>query len=322
MNSSCCNSSGLPVRDSFNAALAKNLIVVLLCTGINYINSSLVFTFFQSQTFRENPRYVLFIHMVLNDMIQLSIAGALHVVSYVFYTINVSLCCLLLMVAIFTTLNTPLNLAGMAVERYIAICDPLRHSQICTVRRTYTLIALIWVGGALPILPDLFVLLATEPASFFHSTILCSRDYVFRHPYLLQKKNVSHMVYLSLVWLTLTYTYFRILFAAKAASADARRARNTILLHAAQLLMCMFTYIGPLLDTLLLDIFPSHLLEIRFTSYLIVHILPRFLSPIIYGMRDQAFRKHLKHHLLCTICLSRAPRRVSVKKHSANIPST
>ncbi|KAL1272357.1 hypothetical protein QQF64_028219 [Cirrhinus molitorella] len=41
-------------------------------------------------------------------------------------------------------LNTPLILAGMAVERYVAICKPLHHHQICTVRRTYILISLIW----------------------------------------------------------------------------------------------------------------------------------------------------------------------------------
>ncbi|XP_030634936.1 odorant receptor 131-2-like [Chanos chanos] len=252
--------------------------------------------------------------MVMNDMTQLTIAVFLHVIRYILFTINVSFCCFLLMIAVFTTLNTPLNLAGMALERYIAICRPLHHAQICTVRRTYALICLIWVMGAIPILPDLFILLATEPLQFFHSSIFCSRDSVFRHPYLVEKKNISHMVYLTFVWLTLVYTYFRIMFAAKAAHSDAKKARNTILLHGVQLLMCMFTYIGPLLDSLLMYIFPMFVQDIRFTSYLIVHILPRFISPIVYGVRDQAFCKYLKRYLLCTMHKSPTPRNGGTKK--------
>ncbi|XP_070302175.1 uncharacterized protein [Salvelinus sp. IW2-2015] len=290
----------LKVRDTFVTALTKNIIVVALWISINYINGTFVHTFFKHEIFNVNPRYILFIHLVINDMIQLTIAVFLHVISYILFTINVSLCSFLLMIAIFTTLNTPVNLATMALERYIAICIPLRHSQICTVHRTYILIGIIWIMAAIPILPDLFILLATERLQFFHSKIFCSRDSLFRNPYLIEKKNISHAVYLTVVWFTLFYTYFRIMFTAKAANADAKKARNTILLHAVQLLMCMFTYIGPLIDSLLLYIFSTHALEIQFTSYVIVHILPRFISPIVYGLRDQTFRKYLKRYLICT----------------------
>uniref|UniRef100_A0A3B4CNP4 G-protein coupled receptors family 1 profile domain-containing protein n=1 Tax=Pygocentrus nattereri TaxID=42514 RepID=A0A3B4CNP4_PYGNA len=172
----------------------------------------------------------------------LTIAVLVNLISYILYTINVS--------------------------RYIAICNPLRHMQICTVCRTYVLIGLIWVLDAVTILPDLFILLATEPLSFFHSTIYCSRDTVFQHPYLLEKRKVSYLVYLSFVWFTLFYTYFRIMFTAKATGADAQKAHNTILLHGLQLLL---TFIS---------LFPMILNDIRFTSYIFVHILPRFISPI------------------------------------------
>ncbi|XP_017567173.2 odorant receptor 131-2-like [Pygocentrus nattereri] len=284
-------------RDSYTIAVTKNVIVVALYFSINYINGMLVHTFFKHEIFNENPRYILFIHMVINDMSQLTIAVLIHIISYVFYIINFSLCCFLIMTGVFTTLNTPLNLASMAVERYIAICNPLHHLQICTVRRTYILIGLIWVMGAITILPDLFILLATEPLSFFLSTIYCSRDTVYRSPYLVEKRNISYLVYLSFVWLTLFYTYLRIMFTAKATGADARKARNTILLHGLQLLLCMFTYIDPLIESSLVSLFPMHLNDIRFTSYIFLHILPRFISPIVYGWRDQMFRAYLQKHL-------------------------
>ncbi|XP_049335381.1 odorant receptor 131-2-like [Astyanax mexicanus] len=272
MNSSIYSNTQTTGRDSYATAVAKNVIVAALYVTINYINGTLVHTFFKHEIFTENPRYILFIHMVLNDMIQLTMAVLLYIISYIFFTMNVSLCCLIIMLVVFTTLNTPLNLAGMAVERYIAVC--------CSI------------------LPDLFILLATEPLYYFLSTIICSRDLVFRHRYLIEKKNISHLVYLSFVWLTLFYTYFRIMFAAKATGADARKARNTILLHGLQLVLCMFTFIVPLFESLLLSLFPLLKNDIRFTIYVFVQILPGFISPVVYGLRDQMFRKYLETHFL------------------------
>ncbi|KAK7915732.1 hypothetical protein WMY93_011493 [Mugilogobius chulae] len=130
------------VRDTFATAFTKNFIVVALCLILNYINGTLVITFFKHQVFYSDPRYILFIHMVLNDMVQLTITCTLFVLSYILYRINVSFCSFFILMAVFTTRNTPVNLAGMAIERYIAICNPLRHGQICTVRRTYYAIGL------------------------------------------------------------------------------------------------------------------------------------------------------------------------------------
>lgn len=295
------------VRDTFSTAFVKNFIVVLLLVILNYINGCLVAIFLRNQVFYEDPRYILFIHMVVNDAVQLTVTITLFLLSYIFYTINVSFCCFFILVAVFTTRNTPVNLAGMAIERYIAICDPLRHAQICTVRRTYVLICLIWLVSVVPDITDLFVTLATEPISFFHKAVFCIRANIFKDPVLLYKRQAFDALYFSMVFFTLVYTYLRILFEARAMSTNrqsAQRARNTILLHGAQLLMCLLSYISPSVDVLMTNVFPSRIVEIRYANYLIVYIFPRFLSPIIYGVRDQKFRKYLKKHFVCKQCSS------------------
>lgn len=256
------------------------------------------------QIFKSNPRYILFIHLVINDMIQLLLSTVLHILSYAFHTINTSFCLVLLIIAILTTHNTPLNLAGMAVERYVAICIPLRHGQMCTVRRTCVLMGLIWLVSAFSILPDLFILLATEQLRFFRSRLFCSRDYVFRSAYSLRKRDASHIALLALVWLTLFYTYFKILLAAKEATISVNKAKNTILLHGFQLLLCMLNYVRPMFEQALLYLLPKQLLAIRFASYVIVQMLPRFVSPIVYGLRDQTFRRYVKMYLVCKHSIS------------------
>ncbi|XP_071350294.1 odorant receptor 131-2-like [Trachinotus anak] len=299
-------------RDTFATALTKNVIVTALCISINYVNGTLVHTFRKHQIFSSSSRYILFIHLVINDMTQLFLSTLLYVISYTLYTINVPLCLILLLITILTTLNTPLNLAGMAVECYIAVCIPLRHGLICTVKKTYILIGLIWVASSLSILPDLFFLLATEPLHFFHLKVFCVRDYVFRTAYSLKKRDVSHIVGLVLVWLILFYTYFRILFAAKGATVDSKKARNTILLHGFQLLLCMLTYVKPMFEQGLLYLLPKQHLPILFASYVIIQILPRFVSPIVYGLRDQTFKRYVRKYLLCGASTSSHPQNVTV----------
>ncbi|XP_062272257.1 odorant receptor 131-2-like [Scomber scombrus] len=302
MNMSAANVTVvLQYRDSFTKAVTKNVIVVVLGISINYINANLIHTFRKHQIFYMNPRYVLFIHLVVNDMIQMTLTVILFVISYTLYKLNVSVCCIFILIALFTTENTPLNLACMAVECYIAICLPLHHVQICTVKRTLMLIGLMWMTSMFSVLPDLFITLATEPLDFFRSRVFCLRQTAFPHPLIVQKRDITYAVFLVIVWLTIFYTYFKILLTAKTASKDAKKARNTIMLHGFQLLLCMTTYVAPQLLNVLQQWFPKNHADFLFAYYIIVQVLPRSISPIIYGIRDNTFRKYLKKYLLCQV---------------------
>nr|XP_019963683.1 PREDICTED: olfactory receptor 2T11-like [Paralichthys olivaceus] len=286
-------------RDSFTKAVTKNVIVVVLSISINYINAGLIHTFCKHQIFYMNPRYILFIHLVVNDMIQVTLTVTLFLISYTIYKLNVSVCCIFILIALFTTENTPLNLACMVVECYIAICIPLRHVQICTVKRTLMLIGLIWATSMLSVLPDLFITLATEPLDFFNSKVFCLRETVFPSALITKKRDITYTVFLVIVWLIIFYSYFRILFTVKTASKKNKKARNTILLHGFQLLLCMTTYVAPRLFSVLLQWFPQTYTDSVFAYYIIVQMLPRSISPIIYGVRDNTFRGYLKRYLLC-----------------------
>ena len=257
----------------------------------------------RAQIFNTNPRYILFIHMVINDTVQLTLTILLFLLSYTLYRINVCLCSFIILLALFTTENTPLNLSCMALECYVAVCRPLHHARICTQRRTYLFIGLIWATSMLSILPDLFVALATEPMAFFSTNVFCLRETVFRSPQIILKRDAYYVLLLVVIWLTLVYTYFCILFTAQAASTDAKKARNTILLHGFQLLLCMLMYADPLLKRLLNYWFPNSLADTLFACYIIISILPRSISPMVYGLRDKTFRMYLRKHLMCRLTL-------------------
>lgn len=118
---------------------------------------------------------------------------------------------------------------------------------------------------------------------------------------------------LCFVFLTVLITYLNVLWAARAASglnqASARNARNTILLHGVQLLICMSSFVSPFINIMLVTTWPEKRTTVLFTSYLVTGILPRLLSPLIYGIRDKTFSSHIRM-LFCSSCY-RAEKRVN-----------
>lgn len=64
-----------------------------------------------------------------------------------------------------------------------------------------------------------------------------------------------------------------------------------------QLLLCMLAFVVPSLQAALISLFSR--LEIRYMFFLVVYIIPRFLSPMIYGFRDEQFRKYWARYLAC-----------------------
>uniref|UniRef100_A0A671UGF6 Si:dkeyp-3f10.16 n=1 Tax=Sparus aurata TaxID=8175 RepID=A0A671UGF6_SPAAU len=265
----------------------KNFITFAIAIIIIFINGTFVYTYFKSHVFQRDPRYVLYIHLVINDMIMLTIAVALQIMAYTL-PLKLAPCCILLSSKTFFFINSaPLNLAGMALERYIAVCKPLHHVQICTVQRTYGFITLIWAISLMPSVTDVIFLVATQPLSIFSRNVICYESNISTHLPLCRPQGLL----LCFVFLTVLITYLNVLWAARAASglnqASARNARNTILLHGVQLLICMSSFVFPFIDIMLVTTWPEKRSTILFTTYLISGILPRLLSPLIYGVRDK-----------------------------------
>lgn len=126
---------------------------------------------------------------------------------------------------------------------------------------------------------------------------MCYDKSIFNSNEHLIKTIFTQTLYLVSVWMTLVFTYIKVLQAANAATVDlvmARKARNTILLHGIQLLLCMLAYVIPLINAIFFALFPNYKSTFMFITYLLANVFPRLLSPLIYGVRDQKMFKCIK----------------------------
>ncbi|RXN03907.1 diablo mitochondrial-like isoform X1 [Labeo rohita] len=120
----------------------------------------------------------------------------------------------------------PLTIGAMCVERYVAICMPLRHHAISTSRRALMVILMIWILSSINPFVDMFILISTAS-----------------HEYLTQ----------------LTHCHYEIMVLEKiprAASGDmksASKGQRTISLHILQLFLCTAEVMCPYIEAVVMQ---------------------------------------------------------------------
>lgn len=255
-------------------------VVVILCA------------FFTIAYIKEKARYVLFIHMILNDSLYLIVVFALYV-AYMYYVyIPASLCYTMLTMSTSTFRVTPYNLSVMSLERYVAVCFPLRHTQMCTPRSTTIALACIWAIALIFNLADIVVLGSKVGKNFFSLSVVCSRGSMTAT----QAQGIitlcSSTISFTAVGLIIIYTYIQVVLVARKIGSDkssAFKAGKTIMLHAFQLILCMMSFSSFFTETYL----KIYQVFLSIINYLVFMCLPRLISPLIYGLRDETLRKYM-----------------------------
>ncbi|KAM5180530.1 odorant receptor 131-2-like [Mantella aurantiaca] len=283
------------------AVLSNHMIMRLFLLGITLTSFIIFFyfmvvmlsVFFSNTVARQEVRYILFAHMLVNDSVYLSFSLFLFLASYYPTKYPAPFCYIFVIVSSTSLKITPYNLAIMSLERYVAICFPLRHQEICTLHKIVISIAIIWAIGLLPNITDLFVLTLTVEKTFWAQIVICARASFIVASVQDTIRLASHASTFSLVGLIIIFTYIKIMVVAfkfDSGKSSAFKAGRTVILHAIQLLLCMMAYSYSIFEIILRD-YIALLPVINFCFFM---CLPRFISPFIYGIRDNLFRKQIK----------------------------
>ena len=176
-------------------------------------------------------------------------------------------------------------------------------------------IAVVWILCSLNTIIKLVMLLVLEsmPLDQFMQEF-CSTSELFH----LKIHNQVDNVFISIVFMTvgfiIMYSYIAMMMVAKSASADKdinSKARNTVLLHLIQLGLSLSSTLVPTIVSALKSRAMDKATQIEYIVFIILIILPRCLSPLIYGLRDKAFRHILMYHLTCGLRRTVEPIKIS-----------
>ncbi|KAL3970508.1 E3 ubiquitin-protein ligase [Sarotherodon galilaeus] len=270
-----------------------------------FVNGIMLFMLRRKRVFRETCRYILLYNLLFADTAQLAQTQLIFLLSVCQIQLPFSVCAILILLANLTGRITPLTLVVMLLERYVAVCYPLRHVTIITIRNTRVVIIVIWVVSSLNNLTRILLLF-----EFLFENVknLQVSDYCSNVDIILGSKSEQYdTIYTCCLFVSagvaVIFSYIGVIVAARLASTDkglAQKARNTLLLNVIQLCLSLSaTIYHPLLRALSRTVARTVFLWVQNVFYVCFIIFPRCLTSLIYGLRDQTIGPVLINHLCC-----------------------
>ncbi|XP_030601549.1 odorant receptor 131-2-like [Archocentrus centrarchus] len=292
-----------------NQELLRTIIISGLSTlptcVFLFINGIMLFTMRSKPVFRETCRYVLLYNLLFSDTAQLAQTQVIFLVRAFQVQLPFPVCAILILLVNLTGRITPLTLVVMPLERYIAVCYPLRHATIVTLRNTGAVIIVIWAVSSLNNVTRLLVFFEVLSNNVENLGVIndCSNVGII----LGSKSEQYDTIYTCCLFVSagvaVIFSYVGVIVAARSVSTDkslARKACNTLLLNVIQLILSLSANIyNPLIRALSRTVARTVFLWVRDVFYVCFIILPRCLTSLIYGLRDQTIRPVLIYYLCC-----------------------
>ncbi|XP_043078127.1 odorant receptor 131-2-like [Puntigrus tetrazona] len=280
-------------------APVKVFLSMTPCVIFLYVNGVMLFTLSKKTVFQEKARYILFGHMLWVDTLNLCMSVVLYICAVSKISIMKNVCFVLLFFTTALLHVSVLNLALMSLERYVAICFPLRHAEIITSERTKMAIGIVWMMSLIQPLSDMITFYAVDSTSAVMN-LFCSRTTLFRlQIYKKLEISISCVFFVS-VCFVIIFTYASIAAVAKTASGDkmsAKKANKTVLLHLLQLVLGLVSLLlEPIFEAIYVRLGLTASVNLMYFFFAVFIIFPRCLSPLVYGLRDQAFGVSFKYY--------------------------
>ncbi|TKS80752.1 Nociceptin receptor [Collichthys lucidus] len=277
----------------------KVIIVQMLVSIFLCINSLLIITFFRKECFYTTARYILFAVTLLSDSLMLFMSDILLILNYFGFAMQVWICVIISVVVFVYNIVTPVTLTVMTLERYVAICMPLRHAELCSTRSTMHCILIIHGLSSVPCIVVLSTFFASASLSLYKQYRLCSVEMFMLSRWQDRVRSAVQQFYFLIMVIIIVFAYVKIMKVAKAASGEDKKSSwkrlRTVILHGFQLLLCLIQLWTPFIETAVIQNNVMLFINVRYSNYILFNLTPRCLSPLIYGLRDETFFHALKN---------------------------
>lgn len=252
------------------------------------INSTIV----RVELLRSHARFVLVFHLLLSALVYLGMSSVFHYQIHQGAQAGPHACRAMVGVLITSGSNILLTLTLMAVDRYCAVCYPMRYTLYSTTWRLWP-----WLLGGLTWVLALAIALSLLFKQDSGSTQACGREQ-------LRKGELEKVVFIGLCTLLILYSYARILVEGRRLGVFNRHnltGCRTITLHGTQLAV----FILPnFVNFILTKVFRRGLIqqETKELSAVIIFAffsLAQCIAPVVYGLRKEELQVELSHSFPC-----------------------
>ncbi|XP_067841457.1 olfactory receptor 52D1-like [Heptranchias perlo] len=287
---------GFPGFEGSQGVLSAPFLMVYLITLI--ANSAIVLVIIRDQNLH-HPMYILICSLSLVDIIISSTVMPKILLSFLFHLKGISLTgCLAQMffVHFWSSVESTLLLV-MAIDRFVAICNPLRYSAVITSTVLIKLAGLALIRSGVAVST---VVILAAPLPFCKSNLIahCYCDHMVLVRLACTDTTLNSIMGLVLAFgiigfdsICVFLSYLRIVSTVlKVASAESRHKMfHTCGTH---LLVISFCYLAALFSFLSYRVgqIPEDIRVLLSVMYL---ILPAMANPIIYGVRTKEIRERL-----------------------------
>lgn len=244
---------------------------------------------------RNHARFVLVFHLLLSALIYFALSWGFNLQIYLEAELRVSTCAALITVLATSASNILITLTVMAVDRYWAICFPLRYNNLCSRQWPWLLGLFTWaLASILPL--SIFPWTNKKMDSYR----LCGRGE-------LKKGDIQKILLITICFVIILYSYAKILLEGRRLGVLNRHNKigcRTIAWHMLQLAV----YILPNFMNFLLYILKNngHIHQDAKDLFAVVTFaffsIAQCIAPIIYGLRKEEILEQLSQDSLCLPC--------------------
>ncbi|XP_028624172.1 putative olfactory receptor 9A1 [Grammomys surdaster] len=276
----------------------------LLLYSVTILGNMLIIVVVHADKRLQSPMYFFLGHLSVMEVLITSVAVPYMLQGLLLQTqiISLSACCIQLYLYLSLGSSELILIGVMAVDRYVAVCNPLRYSVIMSSHTCTWMVTVSWVVG---FLFQIWPVYATFQLTFCKSNLIdhfyCDRGQLFK----LSCENTLFTEFIlflmavfiiigSMILTIISYTYIISTILKIRSASGRRKAFSTCASHFTYVVIgygsCLFLYV---------KLKQTQAAEYNRVASLLVLVVTPFLNPFIFTLRNdkfiEAFRDGVKH---------------------------